>query len=422
MEQATERDSIRHFSAGGGFGDLRPRGVAPVTFLDDPPPSERRFAIVSVDDHLLEPADIFERRLPSKLRERAPRLVRQEDGSDAWHIDDVAHPVTMGNAVAGRPLAEWRSGGISYDEVRPGVIDPIERVADMDRAGVWASLCFPSMPWGFAGQTFTRMRDREVGRACLAAYNDWLVEDWAGSAPERFIVSALPWLGDVDGAVEELRRNAERGVRAVSFTENPDPLGLPSLHSGVWDPFFAACEETGTVLNLHVGSASWTPIPSSDSPVESVGTLFSATTMIAAVEWLWSQVFLRFPRLVVALSEGGIGWVPVLLDRLRNMERYLPAYHNWPATAPLPHEVVLRNFRFCSLFDPLAWPMLDAIGADNVMVEVDYPHMDSIWPDAQALLAEHIGHLDADVIRKVTYRNACDLYGHPEPPAGFVTA
>lgn len=289
----------------------------------------------------------------------------------------------------------------------------------MDRAGVWASLGFPSMPWGFAGQTFSRMDDPAMGLACLRAYNDWLVEDWTAAAPDRFIPSALPWLRSIDDACRELERNADRGVHAVSFTENPDRLGLPSLHSREWDPFFARCEETGTVINLHVGSASWTPVPSSDSPVESVGTLFSATTMIAAVEWLWSQVFLRFPRLRVALSEGGIGWVPHLLDRLANMERYLDAYRNWPRSAPTPSEVVLRNFRFCALFDPIAWKMLDDIGPDNVMVEVDYPHMDSLWPDAQTILQSHIAHLATDDVQKVTFANACALYRHPLPPASW---
>jgi predicted TIM-barrel fold metal-dependent hydrolase len=419
MVSTRETSSVEQFSKGPGFGDQRPRGVAPVTFLPDPEPEPRQFAVVSVDDHLFEPPDLFRRRLGDSFGDAVPRLVRREDRADFWLIDGAEVAITMGNAVAGRPQQEWRAGPIGFDEVRRGVYDVEHRVRDMDATGVWASLGFPSMPWGFAGQTFSRMRDPQVGQACLRAYNDWLVEDWAGAAPDRFIVSALTWLGDIEGAVQEVYRNAERGVPSVSFSENPDLLGLPSLHSGAWDPFFAACEETGTVINLHVGSGSWTPVPSSDSPPASIGTLFPATTMFAAVEWIWSQVFLRFPGLRVAMSEGGLGWVLMLADRLENMGRYLDTYRSWPTTGPTPREVLLTNFRFCALYDPIALQCIEAIGVDSVMMEVDYPHMDSLWPDVQRLMGEQLRGLELDVVRRVTYGNACALYRHPLPPPGW---
>jgi predicted TIM-barrel fold metal-dependent hydrolase len=401
------------------YGDQRPRGVAPVTILPDPLPARRRYSIVSVDDHLLEPGDLFERWLPVKFRPGAPRIIERDDGAQSWLIDGKAKEISMGNAAIGRPQDEWRAGPIRLDEAARGTWDVHARVSNMDIAGIWASLGFPSIPWGFAGQAFSHMGDSNAGIACLRAYNDWLIEEWCGSYPTRLIPSQLPWLRDVDQAVEEVVRNASRGVRAVSFTENPERLGFPSIHTGYWDRFFAACEDTGTVINLHVGSGSWTPIPSSDSPELCFASLFPVTSLIATADWLWSGIPLRFPRLRIALSEGGIGWVPLLLDRINYLGKHLHVLGEWPKAGPTPEEVVMRNFRFCSLSDPLAWKVMAEIAIDKVMFEVDYPHLDSTWPDSQEWIYRQIGHLDDDAVRKVTYENACTLYQHPSPPSGW---
>ena len=95
------------------------------------------------------------------------------------------------------------------------------------------------------------------------------------------------------------------GFRAVSFPEFPAQLGLPSIFTGHWDPLFAACEETGTVVCLHTGASAWAPLPSPDPPFELLPTLFPVNALVAAAEWLWSGVPLRFPALAVALSRAG---------------------------------------------------------------------------------------------------------------------
>jgi predicted TIM-barrel fold metal-dependent hydrolase len=389
------------------------------SFLPDPTQRDRKYAIVSVDDHLLEPSTLFEGRLPAKLADRAPRFITRDDGANSWVLDGVEHPISMMNAPAGRPKSEWVFGPINYDEVRRGAWDVDERIADMDLAGVYASLGFPSMTWGFAGQRLSSLEDPELGLACVRAYNDWVVDEWTAAHPDRIIPCQIPWFPDIDEAVAEVHRNAARGVHALAFTENPEMIGYPSLHTGHWDPLFAACQETGTVLNLHVGSASWTPIPSSDSPMECVTTLFAVTSLLAVTDWLWSFVPLRFPDLRIVLSEGGIGWVPMIRDRLVHMRRSPETLKSWPKDAPVPDEVLFRNFRFASYFDPSVWGVIAEIGPDAVVVEVDYPHADSTWPDSQAVLDLQIGDLDPAVIRKVTYANACELYQHPLPPDGW---
>jgi predicted TIM-barrel fold metal-dependent hydrolase len=284
--------------------------------LPDPPRQARRFPVISVDDHLIEPPDLFDGRLPASFGENAPRVVEAESGDQAWLFEGKRYPNVGLNAVVGRPPGEWSMEPARFDEMRKGCWDIHARVADMDTAGIWASLCFPSLIAGFAGVVFSKARDQALGAACVRAWNDWHHEVWAGTYPERIIPLQITWLADPALGAEEVRRNAERGFKALSFPENPANIGLPSVHTDHWDPILRACEETGTVVCLHTGSAAWTAAQSPGAPLELYTTLFPVNGIAAAADWLWARIPLRFPNLDVAFSEGGIGWVPMLLDRL----------------------------------------------------------------------------------------------------------
>jgi len=228
----------------------------------------------------------------------------------------------------------------------------------------------------------------------------------------------ITYLSDPDLAAAEIRRNAERGFVAVSFPEQPHRLGYPSLHSGWWDPVFAVCEETGTVLCLHVGSSGMMGEQAMDGPlVEIAATLFSSLSLTACVDWVWSGVPLRFPELKIAMSEGGIGWVPMLADRL-DYEFHWSGHGRraWPATDVSPTDVLLRNFWFCSLDDPSIWPIRDRIGVSHIMIEVDYPHADSTWPETQDFLADRLAVLSVEEQRAICFENAAALFRHPLPP------
>lgn len=383
--------------------------------IEDPPNEEVRWPIVSVDDHLLEPRDTFVGRLPAKLQDRAPRVVEDEQGTEWWDFEGERVPILGTNAAVSWTYSDCYGGPVRFDQLRAGAYDVHARVKDMDVSGVVASLCFPSMVFGFAGRRFAAMRDRELGFACMRAYNDWFFEAWRGSYPHRFIAAQVPWLVDVEVAAEEVRRNADRGFTAVNFSENPEKLGLPSIHTDYWDPFFAACQETGTVINLHAGSSSQTLAPSTDSPYEVIAALFQVNGLASTADWLFSRAPLRFPEIKLAMSEGGIGWLPSLLDRLDHMHGRYPASNDgglatiWYGDSS-PAEVVLRNFWYSSIYDPSTFQILDRLNADHVMMEVDYPHIDSTWPHSQARLLEQLGHLDDETTRKLTYGNAAHLY------------
>jgi predicted TIM-barrel fold metal-dependent hydrolase len=298
-----------------------------VTLLPDPPRVARWATVISCDDHLVEPPHTFEGRVPSRFADRAPRVVEQPDGREMWVYDGQLIPNVGFNAVVGRPVDEYSFDPTRFDEMRRGAWDVAARVADMDLNGVYASLNFPSFLAGFAGQRLqSATNDRELAVASVRAWNDWMIEDWTAFAPHRFIPAQLPLLHDPVVAAAEVRANAGRSFKAVTFPEAPHLLGLPSLHTGHWDPLMAACAETGTVVCLHVGSSSSSPTTSADAPSDVVGALFFAYAMFAAVDWVYSMLPVRYPDLKICLSEGGIGWVAGLIDRFEHMRRYDSMY------------------------------------------------------------------------------------------------
>lgn len=412
--------SIDDLAADLNFTTAKTGDTRSVTLLPDPPRAPRRYTVISVDDHIVEPPDTFAGRVPRQFADRAPKVVDTEQGGQTWVYDGRQLPNVGFNAVVGRPVAEYGFEPVRFDEMRRGAWDIHERVRDMDLNGIYASLNFPSFLPGFAGQRLQQVTpDRELAMAAVRAWNDWHLEVWAGSYPDRIIPCQLPWLLDPAVGAKMIYENAERGFHAVTFSENPAMLGLPSIHSGHWDPMMAACAETGTVVNLHIGSSGSSPSTTDDAPPDVAGVLFFAYAISAAVDWLYSGLPSRFPDLKICLSEGGIGWVAGLLDRLDHMLSYHAMYGTWQAIGEslTPAEVFTRNFWFCAVEDKSSFAQRDRIGVDNIMLEADYPHCDSTWPHTQQTVHEQIGELPRDVIRKFTWENASRLYQHPVPAA-----
>jgi predicted TIM-barrel fold metal-dependent hydrolase len=386
-----------------------------VTFLPEPERAKRHFPFISVDDHIVEPPHTFSGRMPEKFADRAPRVV-EKDNAHVWVYDGNEIPNVGFNAVVGRPLDEWGFEPQRFEHMRRGSWDIHERVKDMDLSGVYASLSFPSFLPGFAGQRLQlSTKDPELALAAVRAWNDWHLEEWHGSYPDRIIPCQIPYFLDPEVGAQEIYRNAERGFKAVTFSEGPHMLGLPSVHSGHWDPIMRACAETGTVVNLHIGSSGTSPSTSDDAPPDVTGVLFFGYAMFATVDWLYSRIPVRFPDIKIVMSEGGIGWVPALLDRLDHMMTYHSMYGTWDGIELTPAEVLRRNFYFCAVEDPTAFALRERIGVDHILLEEDYPHSDSLWPRTQEVVRHSIGHLPAEDIRKLAWENASRLYRHPVP-------
>ncbi|WP_432841587.1 amidohydrolase family protein [Dactylosporangium sp. CA-092794] len=390
------------------------------TLLPDPERRKRRYTVISVDDHVVEPPDTFEGRIPAKFLDRAPRVIDTDDGGQAWLYDGNILPNVGFNATVGRPFEESDYDPTRFEHMRRGAWDVHARLADMDLDGTWASLNFPSFLAGFGGARLQMTTsDADLAFAVFRAYNQWHLEGWAGAAPQRFIPCQLPWLLDPEVGAQEVRRNAELGFRAITFPEAPDRLGLPSLFTTHWDPIMRACAETGTVVCAHTGSAGSLPATAPDAPMAVTGILFGTYAVAPTVDFLYSFIPVRFPDIKIVMSEGGIGWVVGLKDRLEHsLSRSQPEMRQrWAEAGIRPLEALERNFWFCALDNPSSFVTADRIGIDRILLEVDYPHADSTWPDSQAVFETSLARLDAEATRRISWQNASELFRFEVPEA-----
>ncbi|MGQ4403213.1 amidohydrolase family protein [Streptomyces hayashii] len=366
--------------------------------------------LISVDDHIIEPPDLFANHLPDRYKKDAPRLVHREDGSDVWQFRDARIGNAALNAVAGRPKEEYGMEPQGLDEIRPGCYDVDERVADMSAGGVLAQLNFPSFP-GFSARLFAT-EDSDFSMALVRAYNDWHIDEWCAAHPGRFIPMALPAIWDAELCAQEIRRVAEKGCHALTFPENPVPLGYPSFHSEYWDPVWRALTDCGTVMNLHIGSSGRLAITAPDAPPDVMITLQPINLVQAAADLMWSRVLKEYPAIRIGLSEGGTGWIPYFLDRL---DRTYEMHATWTLQdfgGKRPSEIFREHFLTCFISDPIGIKLRHDIGIDNICWEADYPHSDSMWPNAPEELHEVLtaNAVPDDDINKMTHENAMRWY------------
>jgi predicted TIM-barrel fold metal-dependent hydrolase len=367
--------------------------------------------LISVDDHIAEPADMFAAHVPEKYRDQAPRVVVEANGVEQWYYGDVRGRNLGLNAVAGKPSDHYNIDANRYDEMRPGCYDVHERVRDMSAGGQLAGLNFPNWP-GFSGQVLSLGPDKALNLVMIQAYNDWHVDEWCGAYPDRFIPCGLLPLFDAEAAAVEVRRLAAKGCHAITFSENPDALGMPSIHSRYWDPLFAACCDEGTVLCCHVGSSSRTAHTSQDAPPSVALTLSSVASIFTMVDLIWCDAFSRYPDLRFSLTEGDVGWIPYFLWRAEHvLDRHQGwTRHEFGAGITGPSEVFLRNILCCFIEEPVGIANLSSLNVDNLCWESDYPHSDGVWPNGPEVVARVMAGLDADVVDKITHGNAMRHY------------
>jgi predicted TIM-barrel fold metal-dependent hydrolase len=385
--------------------------------------------VVSVDDHVIEPPGLWVDRVAARFREQAPQVVVR-DGVDTWVFENGRQISIVDEfvACAGKDPGQYRQGPINYADMRPGFYDPVARVQDMDLDGVLASVCFPTVS-RIGGQMFLAAYDKELSLACLKAYNDWVVDEWAGAVPGRLIPCALLPYWDPNCCAEEVERVAEKGAKAVSWTESLFDLGLPSLHdrSGHWDRVLAALNDTGLVLSCHFGSSGRVHTTSPDAPRMVSATLVAMNLASAMTDWIWSGKLQRYPNIRIVLAEGGIGWLPYVLERLSSVyERYRFAKDNELAIDLMTGVITPREMDAMSIDEPLALfhdhifacfiddphgsENIDKIGVDNVMIETDYPHSDGTFPHSRDNALRMTAHLPPETREKVLRDNALRVF------------
>jgi predicted TIM-barrel fold metal-dependent hydrolase len=372
--------------------------------------------IISVDDHVIEPARVWQDRLPAKHRERGPRLQRMtgrvewvekkasvhQDGGpgtremDVWTYEGRTFPLVRGAAHCGF-ADEDALRPVTFDEILPGGFIQSERVSAMETNHTDASLCFPTFP-RFCGQTFLEAPDKELSLLCVQAYNDWMIDEWcAGDGYGRLIPLTIIPLWDAEMAAGEIRRCADKGSHAMCFSEQPVALGLPSIYSGYWDALWAACQETETVVNMHIGSSSKMPITSPDAPWEVMMTLNSENSIHALVDWVMSGILHRYPTLRIALSEGQVGWMPFFLARMDDMWDKSDSFDHLKQKLPEPpsHYIDGRVWG-CVFNDIVGLRNRDQVGMTQIMFETDFPHADSTYPHSKQVAEKMIAEAGLD--------------------------
>ena len=378
-------------------------------------PLQDHMKIISVDDHLIEHPRVWQDRLPESLKERGPRIVEDDQAHHVWHYDGGVYPQIGLNAVAGKDPKDYGMDPVRYDDMIPGCYDPVQRVQDMDLDGVHAALCFPSFP-GFAGNVFMRAPDKDLALHCVRAYNDFHIDEWCAAAPDRFIPLGIVPAWDAKLAAAEVDRMAGKGFRAVSFPDSPVPLGLPSFHTDFWEPFWDACEDADMPVGLHFGSGGFVPgfsflgehAGQDSAPFAVAIAVFATNSWWSTADLLFSGVLQRHPRLRFMLSEGGVGWIPYLLERTDYTWERHRWYQNIDKQAR-PSDLFRKHFWGCFIDDIHGIENRHAIGVDKLLIEIDFPHSDSNWPNSRKRVAEALATVPDDEAHQIVELTARSL-------------
>ena len=369
--------------------------------------------MISVDDHVCEPPDMWEKHLPAKWKDKAPKLI-SKDGADFWLYEGKMMPNIGVNAVAGRAPEEYGMEPNALSQMRAGAYDIDARIDDMNVCGMLGSICFASVP-GFVGQLYNAPRDKEQALAMLMAYNDWHIEEWCGKYPGRFIPLSLPVMWDAKLGAEEIRRCARKGCHAVSLPDNPIALGYKSFHDPFWEPVWQACHEENVTICLHIGSGTQVNLQDTSGPAEILISSLPITLYNVATELVFAEFIRKYDNLKFCLIEGGAGWIPYFLERVDYTYQH---HHRWTkldlGKGRLPSDIFREHILSCFIDDKAGVRNRDLIGIDNLAWEADYPHSDTTWPHTAEKLWESFQgeNLTDEEIDKISYKNAMRWFNY----------
>jgi predicted TIM-barrel fold metal-dependent hydrolase len=398
--------------------------------------------IVDADTHVLEPPDIWTTWLPAGWQDKAPRLVQDAEGGDAWLFAGAVEPDPIGLvATPGKPYDEFRWTGVTYAEARPGCYDGSARLSDMDTDGVDAALVFaPQRTIGhFLGDD-----DDEFVRAGVEAYNRFLTDQFCAPDPRRLVALAqIPSTG-IDDAVDTLVKSVAAGFRGVVISNWP--TGGESLSDGD-DPFWAAAQEAGVPIAIHInvisraarraarlaaaggggvgagagqgkaagaGSTYGSIYGGSTSKAnaKAVGGLAHVFTTVpnTVAQLIFTGVFERFPRLQIVMVETGVGWIAHFLEQMDDRYWRNRSWGEIPITEP-PSFYWRRNLSATFITDRAGIATRHSVGVDNMMWSSDYPHHGNDWPYSRKVIGEMMGSIPATERAAIVCDNAVRLFG-----------
>jgi predicted TIM-barrel fold metal-dependent hydrolase len=367
---------------------------------------------ISADDHVQEHPEVWTRRL-SKTRwgDRIPQLRRLENGTEGWVVDGRQLSL-RGVARAGALMPDRGREPLHWAEIPQVVYDAKERLRAMDADGVDYSVLYPSVA-GVAGETFGRLTDPEFELACVQAYNDWLIEEWAKVSP-RFIAQCIVPLFPIEAAVAEIKRAVARGHRGVIYPAVPMELrDVPHINEPAYNPIWATCQDLEVPLCFHAGASEAIQIQPYAGYSEEIASAFRAivqpvSTVSVVVNLLISRVLMRYPRLKVVFGESALGWGAYLLEytdfQAKGDRLHLEGYELTPS------QLFKRQCYLVGWYDRASLQTRHFIGSENILWATQFPLTTSTWPNSQDYIARSFAGVPENERQKILWKNAAQLY------------
>lgn len=374
-----------------------------------------KWRFISTDDHVVEHPEVWTRRISTtKWGARIPHLQRQTDGSECWVIDGVTHGLVPAGAV-GALTPDRGAEPRTWDDVPRAAYTPSERLKAMDAAGVNYSVLYPTVA-GLAGEVLGRIGDATLELACVQAYNDWLIDEWAAYSV-RFIPQCIAPISSIEASVKEITRAVERGHKGVIYPGVPRHLreSLPQINDAAYDSLWQVCEELRVPICFHSGCSLELELPAYEGFSRRLAAAYGMITRPASIipvvsNLIVSQILERFPGLKVIFSESSLGWLGFILeatdyefDQFHVMEQMPYKLH--------PSEVFRRQcygigwYGGASLRRACEYP-----GADNLLWATNFPMATSTWPDSQSANQDCFKGVSDDIRDRILWRNAAALY------------
>ena len=372
---------------------------------------QQKHGLISVDDHVLEPPNLWTDRLSKgKWGNRIPHLERVSDGAERWVVDGQVlldgHPAKAGALMADRNQEPRR-----WDEVPQAAYVPSERLKTMDTSGVDYSVLYPSVA-GLAGEAFGRLEDPDLELACVQAYNDWLIDEWAG-ASDRFIPQCIVPISPVEATVGEIRRAVAKGHRGVVFPSLPMHLRkVPHVSEPEYDPIWEVCQELDVPICLHAGASPELQYPPFSGLAPALAEALNAVTKPVSSVFVisllsFSRVLLRQPRLQVVLAESALSWGMLYMEWAdHQFDHDGLAREGYDLK---PSEMFHRQCCFTSWYDEVA-PFAEYVGADHILWSTNFPLATSTWPRTRETIDHCFQGLSAEAREKVLWGNAARIY------------
>jgi predicted TIM-barrel fold metal-dependent hydrolase len=373
---------------------------------------ELKHGLISADDHVQEHPEVWTSRMSrAKWGDRIPHLAQIHDDREEWMIEGWRIPL-RGIALANAAMGDRAQEPKHWNEVPRAVFSPTERLKAMDIDGIDYSVLYPSVS-GFAGQNFGSVVDPDLEIACVQAYNDWLIEEWAAVSP-RFVPQCIVPIWPMDRTVAEITRAVKKGHKGVIYPASPMELRrVPHINDPAYDPLWATCQDLGVPVCFHAGGSAKIQMSAGAAFKPAVAAAFSdvvrSVSSIAVVaNFLLARVLDRFPRLKVVFAESSIGWGAYELE----YADYQSAADGLPSEGYTlkPSELFQRQCYFTCWYDQMSFRARRHRGIGNILWSSHFPLACSTWPDTRRHLESALADVPEDEKRQIQWENAAKLY------------